>query len=77
MSPPGKKIGLTTYESVVNARREPFRSSSAASESGASSGLSSSSRNSPSTRARVDLPPAPWASVTSSSRSFGRLGLTR
>ena len=24
MSPPGKKIGLTTYESVVNASREPF-----------------------------------------------------
>ena len=39
MSPPGKKSGLTTYESVVNASREPFSSSSAESESGASSGL--------------------------------------
>ena len=39
MSPPGKKSGLTTYESVVNASREPSSSSSAASPSGSSSGL--------------------------------------
>ena len=34
MSPPGKKSGLTTYESVVNASREPFSSSSAESDEG-------------------------------------------
>ena len=37
-----------------------------------SSGLPNSSRKSPSTSALVALPPAPWASVTISSRSFGR-----
>src|SRR5919204_4096211 len=71
MSPPGKKSGLTTNESVVTARRVPFSWKSAASPSGASSGLASSWRKSPSTNAWVALPPAPCASVTCSSLIFG------
>ncbi len=59
MLPPGKKIGDTTYESVVNASRAPSIVSRAASSSGSSSGLRNCSRKIASISVCVALPPAP------------------
>ena len=46
MLPPGKNSGVTTKESVVNATREPFTSTTAWSSIRRSSGLSNAGRNS-------------------------------
>src|SRR5947207_1253041 len=72
IDPPGKRHGFTTNESVVKAMRSPAgRSRIVASTNGASP-WPSASRNTASTRASEALPPAPWASVTTSSVSRGR-----
>ncbi len=67
IEPPGNRIGRTTKASVVSASRAPPTSSSAASPSGASASFSSSGTITPSTRARLALPPAPCAMVIRSS----------
>ena len=73
IEPPGKRRGETTNESVENASRSPDGvRSAAASPSCSSSSLRNASRNTASTRAADDLPPAPCASVTTSSSSRGR-----
>ena len=72
MDPPGKRRGETTYESVEKASRSPEAvRSAAASPSCSSSSLRNASRNTASTNAADDLPPAPCASVTTSSSSRG------
>ena len=73
IDPPGKRRGETTNESVENASRSPDGvRSAAASPSCSSSSLRNASRNTASTSAADDLPPAPCASVTTSSSSRGR-----
>src|SRR5215207_474833 len=72
MSPPGKKRGRTTNESVVNASRPSPSPRTALSASGSSSGLRSSRRNSASIRSWLDLPPAPCERVICSSSTFRR-----
>ena len=68
IEPPGKRSGCTTKESVLNASRSPPGSVSvAASGSGPGSSLAKASRKTASTSAADALPPAPWASVTTSS----------
>ena len=78
IEPPGKRSGCTTNESVVKPRRSPSgRWRVAASASGLEAAPSRSpcganaSRNTASTSAADALPPAPWASVTTSSVSRG------
>ena len=71
--PPGKRRGLTTNESVLNARRSPDgRVSTAASVWAARVSLAKAGRNTASSSAADALPPAPWARVTTSSSSRGR-----
>ncbi len=73
IDPPGNRRGATTYESVEKARRSPDGSRSiAASPSCSSSSLRKASTNTESTSAADDFPPAPCASVTTSSRRRGR-----
>ena len=72
IDPPGKRSGETTNESVLNASRSPDGSvSTAPSPSCSSSGFLNASMKTASTRAADDLPPAPCASVTTSSTSRG------
>ena len=74
MSPPGKKSGLTTKESVLIARRAPSRPrtvSCAWSPSSSSTGLERTSAKSARTRVWLALPPAPWLMVIAVSRSDG------
>src|SRR5664280_2625974 len=61
MSPPGKKSGLTTNESVENARRAPPTSKTAPSCSSRSAGLSKLLRKTFSIRRCVIRPPPPCA----------------
>ncbi len=73
IDPPGKRSGCTTNESVENASRSPDgRVSTAPSPRSSSCSLRNASTNTASTSAAEDLPPAPWARVTISSRSRGR-----
>ena len=72
IEPPGKRIGLTTKESVVMARSAPARETKPASPSASSSGEAKAGSSSPSTRPWVAFPPAPWAMVMRSSRNFAR-----
>ena len=67
MSPPGKKMGETTYESVVTARVVPPTSRSAWSPDG----FPKAGWKSASTSVWVALPPAPWAMLIASSRILG------
>ena len=75
MSPPGKKMGWTTCESVVTTRyRSPSQSAAPSSIASApiplkaSGGAGISFRNTSSIRARIARPPAPCFRVTRSSR---------
>ena len=73
MDPPGKRSGFTTNESVLNASRSPDGSAStAASPSAVGSVPANASTNTASIRAADALPPAPWASVMTSSSKRGR-----
>ncbi len=73
IDPPGKRSGETTNESVLNASRSPDgRVSTAPSPSCSSCGFLNASKKTASTNAADDLPPAPCASVTTSSISLGR-----
>ena len=73
IEPPGKRRGETTNESVLKASRSPEGSvRTAPSPSCSSSGLRNASRKTASTSAAEDLPPAPCASVMTSSISRGR-----
>ncbi len=72
MSPPGKKIGCTTCESVVRtSQRSPTRiaapSSIAAGPIPSKGSSVNPLRNTSSISARIALPPAPCLSVTRSS----------
>ena len=74
MSPPGKKSGLTTNESVVTARPRwstPGARSTAWSPSWSSTGLLRMSPKSAVTSVWLAFPPAPWLIVIASSRSDG------
>ena len=68
IEPPGKRIGLTTKESVVIARSAP----TAAGVGRASSDAERRDEQALDQRG-VALPPAPWAIVMRSSRNFARL----
>ncbi len=64
IEPPGKRSGLTTNESVVNASSSRIAAS-------ASSSIPKAGASSPSISVCVALPPAPWAIVIRSSRKRG------
>ena len=64
MSPPGKKRGLTTKESVEKASRVPFISNKAPSWRISRAGLSNAPRNIFSISIWVSRPPPPCASST-------------
>ena len=72
IEPPGKRIGLTTKLSVVNASRAPPASIVATSASASSAGEAKAGTSTPSISVCVALPPAPCAIVMWASRSFGR-----
>ena len=63
MSPPGNTYGLTTYESVVNAKRTPPSSRTAASCRVSREGLRNAGKISRSSRSCIIRPPPPWASA--------------
>src|SRR5262245_34897161 len=66
MSPPGKKIGVTTYESVVNASREASSGTMAWSSSTSRSGFRNAGTIMRSISWAPSLPPLPWPSRISS-----------
>ena len=73
IEPPGKRSGCTTNESVEKASRSPDGQGEHRAVAEVLQGsLRNASTNTASTSAADDLPPAPWASVTISSRSRGR-----
>ena len=72
IEPPGKRSGLTTKESVVNATSPPGSATAPASASASSAGEANAGTKSPSISACVAFPPAPWAIVICSSRNFAR-----
>src|SRR5664280_1344728 len=63
ISPPGKKIGVTTNESVVKASRVPFTWTTAWSSSLSRIGLENAGRKILSINSAVSLPPLPWPST--------------
>ena len=73
IEPPGKRIGLTTNESVVIASSAPSTSTAPASPIASSASPPNAGTNSPSIMPWVALPPAPWAMLMRSSRNFARL----
>ena len=80
IDPPGNRSGLTTKLSVVSATRAPSSAIVPASPRAASvrvpersDGAVNAGTSNPSMSVCVALPPAPWASVTCSSRNLGRL----
>ncbi len=73
IEPPGKRIGLTTNESVVSASSTPSVSTAPASPIAASVSEPNAGTNRPSIMLCVALPPAPWAMVMRSSRNLARL----
>src|SRR5882762_3557613 len=62
MSPPGKKSGVTTYASVVKARRTPRISTTAWSSSFSSTSLRNAGRKQRAISSAVIFPPLPWPS---------------
>jgi len=64
MSPPGKKSGLTTKESVEKASRPPFTSRMAPSCSTSTAGLAKADANMRSVSIWLSRPPPPWAMST-------------
>src|SRR6267142_1209650 len=71
MSPPGKNSGVTTYASVVNARRAPFTRSTAWSSSFSRNGFLNAGRKQRAISSAVILPPLPWPSSTRSAVTKG------
>src|SRR5664280_2855884 len=63
ISPPGKKIGVTTNESVVKASRVSFTWNTAWSSSLSRMGLANAGRKILSINSAVSLPPQPWPST--------------
>src|SRR5258705_13251314 len=62
MSPPGKKSGVTTYASVVKARRTPLISTTAWSSSFSSTSLRNAGRKQRAISSAVIFPPLPCPS---------------
>src|ERR1035441_8105347 len=60
MSPPGKKSGLTTKESVVKAKRVPFTLMIAWSSSLDKTGFANAGRKTERIRSALRRPPLPW-----------------
>src|SRR5499427_1680445 len=71
MSPPGKKSGVTTYESVVNATRAPSTRRTAWSSCLSRYGLAKAGRKHRAIRSADILPPLPWPSSTRSASVNG------
>ena len=70
IDPPGKNIGLTTYESVEKASRTPPTSTTAESPSSASAAAPNAGRNRCSTSSADMAPPPPWPiTIVGESRS--------
>src|SRR5262245_65580359 len=72
MSPPGKNSGVTTYESVVNARREPFKATTAWSSRRSRYSLRNAGRKQRASSSAVIFPPLPWPSRIRSVSVNGR-----
>ena len=70
--PPGKRSGLTTNESVLNASLSPEGSVTTAASVWGPGPVAKAARKTASIKAAEALPPAPWARVTTSSNSRGR-----
>ena len=73
IEPPGKRIGLTTKESVVSARSSPSMTTAPASAIASRLPEPKAGTNRPSISVCVALPPAPWAIVMRGSRKRARL----
>src|SRR5437764_10242207 len=72
MSPPGKKSGVTTYASVVKARRTPLISTTAWSSSFSSTSLRNAGRKHRASSSAVIFPPLPCPSRIRSPPASGR-----
>src|SRR5882762_4699529 len=71
MSPPGKKSGVTTYASVVKARRTPLISTTAWSSSFSSTSLRNAGRKQRAISSAVIFPPLPCPSKIRSPPASG------